>query len=164
MASTTTRKRGGPVAFRYFEPAKRRASQYEEVTVHTQWDPENFATQGWFNRDAQGRGSWSDDSTALRAENWWVYRDPNQEWFRPFVNRQAAMGDAVVQRGNPADGKALYFALSGAQIVGAAAIGQGMSAAKDLRLAQMLIERGAPASPGSLADPGMNLKQLLKAA
>lgn len=96
MASTASRKRGGPVPFRYFEPAKRRATQYEEVTVHVQWAPENYAAQGWFNRDARGRGAWSDDSTQLRARNWWAFRDPTQEWFRPFVTRQAAVGDAVV--------------------------------------------------------------------
>ncbi len=96
MSSNAARKRRGPVPFRYFEPAKRRATQYEEVTVHLQWEPENFAAQGWFNRDAQGHGAWNDESTALRARNWWDYRDPNEEWFRPFVNRQATAGDAVV--------------------------------------------------------------------
>ena len=97
MSAKRTRKRGGPVPIRYFEPAGRRATQYEEVTVHLQWAPENFAAQGWFNRDAEGRGAWSDDSTALRAGTWWDYRDPTQEWFRPFVNRQASVGDAVTQ-------------------------------------------------------------------
>ncbi len=95
MGTTTRTRRGGPVPFRYFEPAKRRATQYEEVTVHVQWAPENYAAQGWFNRDARGRGAWSDDSTELRARSWWDYRDPTQEWFRPFVTRQAAVGDAV---------------------------------------------------------------------
>lgn len=90
-----TARRRGPVPFRYFKPQKRRATQYEEVTLHTQWDPGNFATQGWFNRDAHGRGSWSDDATQLRATDWWDYRDPNEEWFRPFVNRQAGVGDAI---------------------------------------------------------------------
>ncbi len=102
MAATRTRRRGAPVPLRYFEPAKRRATQYEEVTVHLQWAPENFAAQGWFNRDARGRGAWSDDSTKLRARDWWGYRDPTQEWFRPFVTRQAAVGDAVVHAINGA--------------------------------------------------------------
>jgi hypothetical protein len=95
MSQPKARRRGGPVRFRYFEPEKRRATQYEEVTLHTQWDPGNFATQGWFNRDAEGRGSWTDDASQLRATDWWAYRDPNQEWFRPFVNRQAGVGDAI---------------------------------------------------------------------
>ncbi len=97
MCPRPGRKRGSQPHFRYFEPAKKRASQYEEVTVHTQWDPKNYAAQGWFNLDSQGRGAWHDDSTELRSENWWGYRDPGQEWFRPFVNRQASVGDSITQ-------------------------------------------------------------------
>ncbi|MGE0487546.1 MAG: hypothetical protein AB7Q81_25610 [Gammaproteobacteria bacterium] len=85
------------IPFRYFEPAKRRATQYEEVTMHVQWDPKNFAFQGWFNRDINGRPTWTEQSTLLKANDWWAYRDPSEEWFRPFVTRQAATGDAIVQ-------------------------------------------------------------------
>ena len=85
------------VPFRYFEPAKRRASQYEEVTLHSQWDPKNFASQGWFNRDKNGRAAWDDSSTKLQAQDWWAYRDPAEDWFRPYVTRQAATGSAITQ-------------------------------------------------------------------
>lgn len=95
MTDSPRATRGKVVPFRYLEPAKRRASQYEEVTVHVQWDPKNFATQGWFNRDCNGRPSWDEETTALKAVDWWKYRDPAQEWFRPFVTRQAALGDAI---------------------------------------------------------------------
>lgn len=84
-------------AFRYIKPAKRRASQYEEITLHTQWDPKNFASQGWFNVDKHGRPLWSDDSTLLKSTDWWAYRDPQAEWFRPFVKRQANTGRAIEQ-------------------------------------------------------------------
>jgi len=83
--------------FRYFEPVKRRATQYEEVTMHVQWDPKNYAIQGWFNLDANGRPTWDDQSTALTATDWWAYRDPSEEWFRPFVTRQVTTGNAIVQ-------------------------------------------------------------------
>ncbi|MGE0371028.1 MAG: hypothetical protein AB7Q01_03980 [Gammaproteobacteria bacterium] len=95
MVDSTRGARGKVVPFRYLEPAKRRATQYEEVTLHVQWDPKNYATQGWFNRDCSGRPSWDENSTALKADDWWKYRDPAQEWFRPFVTRQAALGDAI---------------------------------------------------------------------
>lgn len=85
------------IPFRYFEPAKRRATQYEEVTLHSQWDPKNFAVQGWFNRDVNGRAPWDESSTALKARDWWAYRDPSEDWFRPFVTRQAATGSAITQ-------------------------------------------------------------------
>lgn len=95
MADTPTQTRGKVIPFRYFDPAKRRASQYEEVTMHVQWDPKNYASQGWFNRDQNGRPAWDDKTTVLKAEDWWAYRDPSEEWFRPFVTRQAATGDSI---------------------------------------------------------------------
>ncbi len=85
------------IPFRYFEPAKRRATQYEEVTLHSQWDPKNFAALGWFNRDKNGRAAWDDSSTKLKAQDWWAYRDPAEDWFRPYVTRQAATGSAITQ-------------------------------------------------------------------
>lgn len=95
MTAPNTGARNKYIPFTYLKPEKRRATQYEEVTVHVQWDPKNFATQGWFNRDVHGRPAWSDDSTILKATDWWAYRDPSGEWFRPFVNRQATTGDSI---------------------------------------------------------------------
>ena len=83
--------------FLYVKPAKKRATQYEEITLHTQWDPKNFAAQGWFNLDKNGRPIWNEDSTLVRASDWWEYRDPAAEWFRPFVKRQADTGRAIEQ-------------------------------------------------------------------
>ena len=94
--------------FRYFTPAKRRATQYEEVTLHVQWDPLNYAHQGWFNRAADGRPTWSPDSTRLRARDWWAYRDPNEEWFRPYVDRQAAIGTSIEQAVATAERAAVF--------------------------------------------------------
>lgn len=84
-------------SFNYIKPAKKRASQYEEITLHTQWDPKNFAVQGWFNLDKNGRPIWNEDSTRVRVDDWWEYRDPAGEWFRPFVKRQADVGRAIEQ-------------------------------------------------------------------
>lgn len=95
MHSATLPPRSKVVSLRYLEPAKRRATQYEEVTLHAQWDPQNFATQGWFNRDEEGRPAWDAGSTVLKARDWWAYRDPAEEWFRPYVARQAALGSAI---------------------------------------------------------------------
>jgi hypothetical protein len=83
------------VDFRYVRPAKRRPTQYEEVTVHTQWSPKNFAEQGWFSPSSQGKPVWDDNSTRLRATDWWGYRDPSQQWFRPYVDLQARQEQAI---------------------------------------------------------------------
>ncbi len=97
MATQTARAPAKHIAFRYFTPAKRRATQYEEVTLHIQWAPQNYATQGYFNRDVHNNPSWYPESTKLKASDWWVYRDPCEEWYRPFVDRQAAIGLAIEQ-------------------------------------------------------------------
>ncbi|MEX1669221.1 hypothetical protein AB4876_09885 [Zhongshania guokunii] len=83
--------------FVYIKPAKRKASQYEEITLHTQWDPRNFACAGWFNLDKNGQPPWREDATLLKATDWWEFRDPNAEWFRPFVKRQADIGRSIEQ-------------------------------------------------------------------
>lgn len=83
--------------FRYIKPAKRRATQYEEITLHTQWDPKNFAQSGWFNLDKNGNPAWREDATKLQSTDWWEYRDPNAEWFRPFVKRQTDIGRSIEQ-------------------------------------------------------------------
>ncbi len=97
MSALSARTPGKHIAFRYFTPAKRRATQYEEVTLHIQWAPQNYATQGYFNRDVHNNPSWYPESTALKAQDWWAYRDPCEEWYRPFVDRQAAIGLAIEQ-------------------------------------------------------------------
>lgn len=86
------------IDFRYIQPAKRHPTQYEEVTLHTQRSPKNFTKQGWFSPSSAGRPRWSEDSTRLRASDWWGYRDPAQQWFRPYVDGQARQEDAIAVR------------------------------------------------------------------
>lgn len=95
MTTPAPDTRNRVIPFTYFTPEKRRATQYEEVTMHMQWDPKNYAMQGWFNRDIHGNPAWFDASTALKAKDWWGYRDPAGEWFRPFIDRQAMTGDSI---------------------------------------------------------------------
>ena len=64
-----------------------------------------------------------------------------------------------------ADGGWLRFELDENHVLQAAAgIGPGTSVARDIRLAEKLIERGAFCAPEALADPGLGLKSLLKVA
>ncbi|WP_281783323.1 hypothetical protein [Sinimarinibacterium flocculans] len=97
MTAQVTKAPSRHTAFRYFTPAKRRATQYEEVTLHIQWAPQNYATQGYFNRDIRNNPSWYPESTRLKARDWWAYRDPAEDWYRPFVDRQAAIGVSIDQ-------------------------------------------------------------------
>ncbi|MCZ7470082.1 FAD-dependent oxidoreductase [Agrobacterium sp. O3.4] len=58
----------------------------------------------------------------------------------------------------------LEFFLEDGQLVAAAGLGIGNSVAKDIKLAEMLIAAGISPDPAALADPGLNLKTLLKSA
>lgn len=91
--------------FGYFEPAGRRATLYEDVTVDTQPSVHRHMRRGWLVSFEDGRGTWDDDSTALRSDDWFAFRDPGELWERPFYQAgsaseqqlEAAMRAAVEQ-------------------------------------------------------------------
>ncbi|MCA1405461.1 FAD-dependent oxidoreductase [Ensifer sp. IC3342] len=63
-----------------------------------------------------------------------------------------------------AAGGELKFYLDDGRVVAAAGLGLGNSLAKEIKLAEMLIAAGVSPDPAALADPGVNLKTLLKNA
>jgi 3-phenylpropionate/trans-cinnamate dioxygenase ferredoxin reductase component len=61
------------------------------------------------------------------------------------------------------DGVILRFVLNDdGRLVATSAIGEGNTVAKDIRLAELLIEHRAVPDPGALADPTVSLKSLLR--
>ena len=52
--------------FSWFAPAGRRATLYEDVTIDTQPSVHRHLSRGWPVSFEDGRGTWNDDSTALR--------------------------------------------------------------------------------------------------
>jgi len=78
-------------SFDWYEPRKRRATLYEDVTVDTQPSIHRHLTRGWPLHFEDGRGTWSDASTALRSGDWFAFRDPGEQWERPFYQRGAAV-------------------------------------------------------------------------
>lgn len=84
-----------PSFFRYLPGGKKRPSEYEELTLHTQWSPSTFATQGFFCRGAGGRDVWDSRSTRVTCSDWWKYRDPNKLWYNPYVEIQARSEDMI---------------------------------------------------------------------
>lgn len=58
----------------------------------------------------------------------------------------------------------LEFYLDEGTLVAAAGLGIGNGVAKDIKLSEMLIAAGVSPDPVALADPGINLKALLKSA
>jgi propane monooxygenase small subunit len=86
-------------AYNYFEPAKRRASVYEDVTVDVQPDPARHLTQGWLYSFANGQAGYPQEWTALKSENWHQFLDPNEEWeqtiFRNAANTVRQIGQTL---------------------------------------------------------------------
>ncbi len=93
--------------FTYFNPAKRKPSHYEDVTVEVQPDPRHYLSQGWLYGFSDGRGGYPLDWTVLKAwgsdrpeperfpgsggkgydwpaTGWHEFRDPNEEWELTF--------------------------------------------------------------------------------
>lgn len=62
------------------------------------------------------------------------------------------------------DGGELEFYLDDGRLLAAAGLGSCNSVARDIKLAEMLIAAGINPDPAALADPGVNLKALLKNA
>jgi propane monooxygenase small subunit len=70
--------------FSWYTPARRRASLYEDVTVDTQPSIHRHVTRGWPVSFADGRGTWDDRSTALASTDWFGFRDPGEQWEKPY--------------------------------------------------------------------------------
>jgi methane monooxygenase component A beta chain/propane monooxygenase small subunit len=71
--------------FVWYEPAGRRPTEYEDLTVGQQSTPAQYAFQGWPIRFDDGRDPYTEDSTAIRSSDWYAYRDPNQTIQRGYI-------------------------------------------------------------------------------
>jgi propane 2-monooxygenase small subunit len=76
-------------SYNYFEPHKRRASVYEDVTVDVQPDPERHLTQGWVYAFPDGSAGYPQEWTALKSSNWHEFLDPNEEWEQTIYRNNA---------------------------------------------------------------------------
>ncbi len=77
--------------FAWYEPAGRRATIYEDVTVDTQPSIHRHLRRGWPVSFEDGRGTWNDASTELRSIDWFAFRDPGEMWERPFYQAGTAV-------------------------------------------------------------------------
>lgn len=82
-------------SFKYFTPAKRRASLYEEVTCDTQPSIHRHMQRGWLVSFEDGRGTWDDASTAARSSDWFAFRDPGGVWERTFYQHGTEREKAI---------------------------------------------------------------------
>ncbi|MDQ1490919.1 MAG: propane 2-monooxygenase small subunit [Actinomycetota bacterium] len=73
----------GPRDFFYITPMGRRLSEYEALNQYI------LPLETSMDHPVAKRAGWPADSTALRSENWYAFRDPAQRWQRPYIKRQA---------------------------------------------------------------------------
>ena len=69
--------------------------------------------------------------------------------------------DEIISRGSVEDELVLYMAIKDQKLHGVVGIGKGAAIAKEVRLAQMLIERNTSADAATLGNPETSLKDLL---
>ncbi|HTX44668.1 MAG TPA: 2Fe-2S iron-sulfur cluster-binding protein, partial [Solirubrobacteraceae bacterium] len=81
--------------FSWYRPNKRRATLYEDVTVDTQPSVFRHLTRGWPVSFEDGRGTWNRASTALESSDWFEFRDPGEQWERPFYQRGTAVEQQI---------------------------------------------------------------------
>ena len=76
-------------SYNYFEPRKRRATVYEDVTIDVQPDPARHLTQGWVYAFANGDAGYPQEWSALKSSNWHAFLDPNEEWEQTIYRNNA---------------------------------------------------------------------------
>ncbi len=81
--------------YNYFEPAGRRATLYEDVTVDVQPDPSRHLLQGWIMSFANGQPTYGDYTTVLKCTDWHVFRAVDQEWSRTHYQRQSHIENTI---------------------------------------------------------------------
>ncbi len=81
--------------FAWYAPRARRATLYEDVTIDTQPSVHRHLTRGWPVSFEDGRGTWDDGSTALRSGDWYAFRDPGEQWERPFYQAGTRMEQQI---------------------------------------------------------------------
>ncbi|NIK58369.1 aromatic/alkene monooxygenase hydroxylase subunit beta [Kribbella shirazensis] len=77
--------------YNYYQPAKLRATMYEDVTVDVQPDPDRHLSQGWIYGFGDGPGGYPKEWTAAKSSNWHAFLDPNEEWDQTIYRNNSAV-------------------------------------------------------------------------
>jgi 3-phenylpropionate/trans-cinnamate dioxygenase ferredoxin reductase subunit len=116
--------------------------------------------EAWRNAQDQGRhvaGSMLGDTAEFSAVPWFW---SDQHGYTLQIAGLPDEGDQTIKR--DIAGMPFLFHLKAGRLVGASAFGPLAKVARDIRLAEMLIEAEASPDPAALADAGVKLKSLLQ--
>lgn len=86
---------GGPRDFAHIKPAGRRLSEYEAVICYVQPDYFTYDGPGDGTTRPDGGATWRMDSTALRCQDWYAFRDPSDMWQRPYTAQQTEQEHSI---------------------------------------------------------------------
>lgn len=77
--------------FDYITPGGRRLTEYEAVTCYTQPSHTGGGLQpcGDFKVRPDGRPMFDPAASAIQCRDWYTYRDPNQQWQKPYYTLQS---------------------------------------------------------------------------
>jgi NAD(P)H-flavin reductase/ferredoxin len=81
--------------FSWYTPRRRRATLYEDVTIDTQPSVHRHLRRGWPVSFEDGRGTWDESSTVLQASDWFDFRDPGEQWERPYYQAGTAVENQI---------------------------------------------------------------------
>jgi 3-phenylpropionate/trans-cinnamate dioxygenase ferredoxin reductase subunit len=115
-------------------------------------------------RNAQDQGSLAGENMMGAGKTYtavpWFWSDQYESSLQ--VAGLADECPTTVERSIGADTLLLFHLSEDGTLKGASGIGPGNSIARDIKLAEMLIARGAKPAPEALADPAVQLKTILK--
>jgi 3-phenylpropionate/trans-cinnamate dioxygenase ferredoxin reductase subunit len=115
-------------------------------------------------RNAQSQGSHAAENMLGAAKEYqavpWFWSD--QYDLSLQISGLPSEGTNVVERQPGPDSLLLFHLAKDGRLVGASGIGPGNAVARDIKLSEMLIAKGAHPSPAALADASIGLKSLLK--
>ncbi len=81
------------VPLSFANPYGPRLSEYEQVMLYNQpnpdWIPGGLGVGGWSTSFPGGRGTWENYFTEAKTSDWFVFRDPEARWQRPYVAEKA---------------------------------------------------------------------------
>ena len=81
--------------FTFFQPRRRKPTDYESFTLAQHLSPENFIEVDWPVRFDDGTEPFRRESTALRCSDWEAFRDPTQTHQREYVDTHNAQERAL---------------------------------------------------------------------
>lgn len=130
------------------------------VFPHPVFDGRRLRLEAWRNAGDQARhvaGSMLGEAASYDTVPWF-WSDQHDETLQ--IAGLPDEGQVTVAR--DLGGSTLFFHLKAGRLVGASAFGPIGKVAKDIRLAEMMIQARAHPSAAALADPGVKLKSLLR--